>query len=150
MRERLLQAIARYEAHRSDCSGGTSGNNPPNGCTYKQFLDHKPREFDGTGGALAFVRWVEKTDSVLRLSKCDHEHQVKYITGLLLDEALSWWNHQIRTMGETTAYDMTWDELKSLMRERYCSRAEVQRLETELWNLRMEGPKITEYVQIFN
>ncbi|KAJ0789142.1 putative transcription factor interactor and regulator CCHC(Zn) family [Helianthus annuus] len=151
MREYLLQAIARYEAHHSDCSGGTSGNNPPpNGYTYKQFLDHKPREFDGTGGALAFVRWVGKTDSILRLSKCDHEHQVKYITGLLVDEALSWWNHQIRTMGETAAYAMTWDELKDLMRKRYCSRAEVQKLETELWNLKMEGPKIAEYVQRFN
>ena len=44
---------------------------------------------------------------------------------------------------------MTWDELKELMRKRYCSRAEVQKLETELWNLKMEGPKIAEYVQRF-
>ncbi|KAM0052061.1 putative retrotransposon gag domain-containing protein [Helianthus debilis subsp. tardiflorus] len=92
----------------------------------------------------------DKTDSVLRLSKCDLEHQVTYIAGLLVDEALSWWNHQVWKMGETAAYAMTWDELKDLMRKRYCSRAEVQKLETELWNLKMEGPKIAEYVQRFN
>ena len=53
-------------------------------------------------------------------------------------------------MGETAAYAMTWDELKDLMRKRYCSRAEVQKLETELWNLKMERPNIAEYVQRFN
>ena len=62
------------------------------GCTYKQFLDCKPLNFDGTGGAVAFVRWVEKTDSVLRMSKCAPEQRVTYISGLLLDGALSWWN----------------------------------------------------------
>ncbi|XP_035830027.1 splicing regulatory glutamine/lysine-rich protein 1-like [Helianthus annuus] len=28
----------------------------------------------------------------------------------------------VHTMGETTAYSLTWDELKELMRKRYCSR----------------------------
>ena len=140
LQERISQAIAQLEALRSEHSEG---------CTYKQFLDHKPREFDGTGGALAFVRWVEKTDSVLRLSKCAPGHQVTYIAGLFVDGALSWWNLQVQTMGETAVNTLTWDELKDLMRKRYCSRAEVQKLETELWNLKMEGPKIAEYVQRF-
>ncbi|MFS8021265.1 putative transcription factor interactor and regulator CCHC(Zn) family [Helianthus anomalus] len=140
LQERISQAIAQLEALRSEHSEG---------CTYKQFLDHKPWEFDGTGGALAFVRWVEKTDSVLRLSKCAPEHQVAYIAGLFVDGALSWWNLHVQTMGETAAYALTWDELKELMRKRYCSRAEVQKMETELWNLKMEGPKIAEYVQRF-
>ncbi|KAJ0625619.1 putative transcription factor interactor and regulator CCHC(Zn) family [Helianthus annuus] len=147
---RISQAIAQHETLRSVRSGGTSGNNPPNGCTCKQFLSYKPRDFDGTGGAIAFVRWVEKTDYVLRFSKCAPEHQVTYIAGLFLDGALSWWNLQVQTMGETAAYALTWDELKERMRKRYCSRAEVQKLETELWNLKMEGPKITEYVQRFD
>ncbi|KAJ0947472.1 putative transcription factor interactor and regulator CCHC(Zn) family [Helianthus annuus] len=45
---------------------------------------------------------------------------------------------------------MTWAELKELMRKKYCSRAEIQRLETEFWNLWMEGPKMAEYVQRFH
>ncbi|KAJ0918891.1 putative retrotransposon gag domain-containing protein [Helianthus annuus] len=65
-----------------------------------------------------------------------------YISGLLQDGALSWWNLQVQTLGETPAYALTWDELKELMCKRYFSRAEVQKLETELWNLKMEGPKI--------
>ncbi|XP_021991599.1 glycine, alanine and asparagine-rich protein-like [Helianthus annuus] len=55
LQERISQAIAQHEALRSKHGGGTSGNNPPNGCTYKQFLDCKPLNFDGTGdGALSW------------------------------------------------------------------------------------------------
>ncbi|KAM0004600.1 hypothetical protein Hdeb2414_s0237g00843581 [Helianthus debilis subsp. tardiflorus] len=64
--ERLLQFIAQYEAFRP-------GNKPPNGCTYKQFLGCQPLHFNGTGGAVAFMCWIEKTDSNLRASKCAPE-----------------------------------------------------------------------------
>ncbi|KAJ0623757.1 putative nucleotidyltransferase, Ribonuclease H [Helianthus annuus] len=84
------------------------------------------------------------------MSKCAPGQQVTYITGLFTDGALSWWNLQVQTLGEAAAYAMTWAELKELMRKKYCSRAEIQRLETEFWNLRMEGPKIAEYIQRFH
>ncbi|KAJ0810409.1 putative retrotransposon gag domain-containing protein [Helianthus annuus] len=84
------------------------------------------------------------------MSKCASGQQVTYITGLFTDGALSWWNLQVQTLGEAAAYAMTWAELKELMRKKYCSRTEIQRLETEFWNLRMEGPKIAEYVQRFH
>ena len=106
--------------------------------------------FDGTGGVVAFVRWAEKNESVLRMSKCAPEQQVTYISGLFLDGALSWWNLQVQTLGEAAAYAMSWNELKELMRRKYCSRAEIQKLETEFWHLKMEGPKIAEYVQRFH
>ncbi|KAJ0752548.1 putative retrotransposon gag domain-containing protein [Helianthus annuus] len=150
----IAAAIAQYAASHAETSGNISqnhgNNNPPNGCTYKQFLDCKPVNFDDTGGAIAFVRWAEKTESVLRMSKCAPEQQVTYISGLFLDVALSWWNLQVQTLGEAAAYAMSWNELKELMRRKYCSRAEIQKLETEFWHLKMEGPKIAEYVQRFH
>ncbi|XP_021996624.1 uncharacterized protein LOC110893797 [Helianthus annuus] len=115
LQARISQAIADYEASRAETSGNTSRNNPPNGCTFKQFLDCKPLNFDGTGGAVAYVRWTEKTDSV-------------------------------QTLGEAATYALTWTELNELMRKKYCSRAEIQKLETEFWNLKMDSPKIAEYV----
>ncbi|KAJ0603514.1 putative nucleotidyltransferase, Ribonuclease H [Helianthus annuus] len=153
LNERISQAIAQYEANRTEQSGGTggtTGGNPPTGCTYKQFLDCKPLNFDGTGGAVSFVRWTEKTDSVIRMSKCPAEQRVTYVTGLFIDGALSWWNLQVQTKGETAAYGLTWEELKELMRKKYCSRSEIQKLETEFWNLKMIGPDIAGYTQRFH
>ncbi|XP_022003134.1 keratin, type I cytoskeletal 9-like [Helianthus annuus] len=129
LQAQISRAIVQHEALRSEHSGGTSGNNPPHGCTYKQFLDCKPLNFDETGGAVAFVT---------------------YISGLFLDGALSWWNLQVQTLGEEAAYAMSWEEMKELMRKKYCSRAEIQKLETEFWNHKMDGPKIAEYVQRFH
>ncbi|XP_035830815.1 uncharacterized protein LOC118480199, partial [Helianthus annuus] len=45
---------------------------------------------------------------------------------------------------------MSWDELKEKMREKYFSRAELQRLETEFWHLTMEGADITGYTRRFH
>ncbi|KAJ0513979.1 putative nucleotidyltransferase, Ribonuclease H [Helianthus annuus] len=84
------------------------------------------------------------------MSKCAVDQQVTYISGLFVDGALSWWNLQVQTLGEAAAYALTWTELKELMRKKYCSRAEIQRLETEFWHLKMEGSKIAEYVQRFH
>ncbi|KAJ0847259.1 putative transcription factor interactor and regulator CCHC(Zn) family [Helianthus annuus] len=150
----IAAAIAQYAASQGGTGGSkscnTGNNNPPHGCTHKQFLDCKPVNFDGTGGAVAFVRWAEKTESVLRMSKCAPDHQVTYISRLFVDGALSWWNLQVQTLGEAAAYAMTWNELKELMRRKYCSCAEIQKLETEFWHLKMEGSKIAEYVQRFH
>ncbi|KAJ0653066.1 putative transcription factor interactor and regulator CCHC(Zn) family [Helianthus annuus] len=148
--ERISQVIAQYEALRSERSGCTPRSNPPTGCTYKQFLDCKPLNFDGTRGVIAFVRWAEKIDTILRMSNCSPERSVTFISGLVLDGALSWWNIQVQTLGEDTAYALSWDELKELMRKKYCSRSEIQKLEIEFWNLKMDGPKISEYVQRFH
>ncbi|KAJ0437405.1 hypothetical protein HanHA300_Chr16g0601781 [Helianthus annuus] len=45
LQECISQAIARHEALRSKHINGTTENNPPTGCTYKQFLDCKPLNF---------------------------------------------------------------------------------------------------------
>ncbi|KAJ0926534.1 putative nucleotidyltransferase, Ribonuclease H [Helianthus annuus] len=161
LEERISQAIAQYEANRNEHSGGsggtggqgqggTSGGNTTNGCTYKQFLDCKPLNYDGTGGAVAFVRWTEKTESTIRMSRCTPEQTVVYATGLFVDEALTWWNLQVQTLGDVAAYGLTWEELKERMREKYCSRAELQKLETEFWHLEMVGADVSGYTQRFH
>ncbi|KAJ0752737.1 putative transcription factor interactor and regulator CCHC(Zn) family [Helianthus annuus] len=141
LQERITAAIAQYEASRArlaEVPQETTTTHP------------MPLSYDGTGGAVAFVNWTEKTDSVIRISKCAPENQVTYVSGLFLDGSLSRWNLQVQTLGEAAAYALTWAELKELMRKKYCSRAEIQKLETEFWNLKMDGPKISEYVQRFH
>ncbi|MFS7906624.1 putative retrotransposon gag domain-containing protein [Helianthus anomalus] len=150
LQERISPEIARHEALRSEHSSGTTGNNAPTGCTYKQFLDCKPLNFDSTGGAVAFVRWAEKTDSVLRMSTFSAQQRVTYISGLFIDGALSWWNLQVQTLGADTAYELSWDEFKEMMEKKYCSRAKIEKLEVEFWNLKIDRPNIPEYVQRFH
>ncbi|GKD00821.1 putative reverse transcriptase domain-containing protein [Tanacetum coccineum] len=65
------------------------------------------------------------------------------------DSALTWWNSHKRTIGVEAAYAMNWVELMKLMTEVYCPRNEIQKMETELWNLTVKGNDLTAYTQRF-
>ncbi|GKC13901.1 hypothetical protein Tco_1010683 [Tanacetum coccineum] len=69
-------------------------SNGQNGCSKKEFVACKPKEFDGKGGTIAYTHWVEKTEAVQDISGYGDNQKVKYFTGSLIDKALTWWNTQ--------------------------------------------------------
>ncbi|KAI3810118.1 hypothetical protein L1987_19727 [Smallanthus sonchifolius] len=170
--QRVAAAIEQYEANRnsgggngsgtgaggaggsgttggSDTAGG-SGDAPNRKCTYKAFLSCNPRSFNGTEGAVGLMRWIEKMESVIDISECTADCMVKYSTFMLTDKALTWWNTQMKTLGRETAYQLSWEDLKNMMIEEYCPRNELQKIETEMWNLQMIGDDVEGYTDRFN
>ncbi|GJY00127.1 putative reverse transcriptase domain-containing protein, partial [Tanacetum coccineum] len=93
---------------------------PARECTYQDFLKCQPLNFNGTEG-------------VVGLTRC----------------ALTCWNSHKRTIGNEAAYAMSWAELMKLMTEVHCPRNEIQKIETELWNLTVKGNDLTVYTQRF-
>ncbi|GJY69764.1 hypothetical protein Tco_0472746 [Tanacetum coccineum] len=65
------------------------------------FVACKPKEFDGKGGAVAYIRWVERTEAVQEISGCEDNHKVKYSTGSLTGRALTWWSSEVKTRGRS-------------------------------------------------
>ncbi|GJZ47864.1 reverse transcriptase domain-containing protein [Tanacetum coccineum] len=63
--------------------------------------------------------------------------------------ALTWWNSHKRTIRTEAAFAMSWGELMKLMTEVYCPRNEIQKMETELWNLTVKNNDLTAYTQRF-
>ncbi|GKF49723.1 hypothetical protein Tco_0142974 [Tanacetum coccineum] len=51
--------------------------------------------------------------------------QVKFATGTLTEEALSWWNSFSQPIGIEEAYKITWVEFKKLLIKKYYPRTEV-------------------------
>ncbi|GJX23752.1 hypothetical protein Tco_0228197 [Tanacetum coccineum] len=92
-------------------------NNGQSGCSYMEFVVFKMKEFDGKGGTTAYTRWVEKMEAVQDISGCGDNQKVKYSVGSLTDKALTWWNSQVQTRGQEAVIGMTWEDLKSLMKE---------------------------------
>ncbi|GJS64052.1 putative reverse transcriptase domain-containing protein [Tanacetum coccineum] len=64
--------------------------------------------------------------------------------------ALTWWNAKVATMGLETVNQMPWTEMKQLMTTEFCPIEEVQRMEHELWNLKVKEYNIVSYTQRFN
>ncbi|GKE43329.1 hypothetical protein Tco_1470613 [Tanacetum coccineum] len=100
-------------------------------CTYQDFMKCQPLGFKRTEGVVGLIRWSEKMETVFHISNCPERYQVKYATCTLLDSALSW------------------KELLKLMTEVYCLRNEIQKMETELWNLSVKNNDMATYTQRF-
>nr|GEX16807.1 reverse transcriptase domain-containing protein [Tanacetum cinerariifolium] len=58
--------------------------------SYKEFMSYQPFNFKGTEGAVGLIRWLERTESVFSHSNCTEDCKVKFATGTLTEEALSW------------------------------------------------------------
>ncbi|GKA95411.1 hypothetical protein Tco_0817449 [Tanacetum coccineum] len=86
-------------------------------CTYVTFMKCDPRPFKGTKGAVG-------------LSQC---------------RALTWWNGRIASMGIDAANGTPWTEVRKWMTEEFCPRSVLQRLEQELYNLKLKGTDINGY-----
>ncbi|GJV44021.1 putative reverse transcriptase domain-containing protein [Tanacetum coccineum] len=111
---------------------GNGGNEHPNEnnrgarpvareCTYQDFMKCQPLNFKGMEGVIELIRWSEKMET----------------------------NSHKRTVGTEAAFAMSWRELMKLTAEVYCPRNEIQKMESELWNLTRKNNDLAAYTQRF-
>ncbi|GJV26639.1 reverse transcriptase domain-containing protein [Tanacetum coccineum] len=124
--------------------------NGMNRCSYKDFVACKPKESDGKGGAVAYIRWVKKIEEIQDISDCGYNQKVKYSAGLLTGRALTCCKYEVMTRGRKAAVGMTWEDFKVLMKEEYCPSNEIQKLEMEFWNHAMVGAGHSAYTDRFH
>ncbi|GJV66024.1 putative reverse transcriptase domain-containing protein [Tanacetum coccineum] len=110
--QRVAEAIAAYEENQNN----QNGNGNPN---------------VNVGGVVRIARECTYQDFM----KC----QPLNFKGTEADNALTWWNSHKRIIGIDAAFVMTWKVLMKLMTKVYCPRNEIQKMETELWNLAVKG-----------
>ncbi|GKA27828.1 putative reverse transcriptase domain-containing protein [Tanacetum coccineum] len=119
-------------------------------CTYITFMKCDPHPFKGTEGAVGLCQWFEKLESVFRISDCKERDKVKFATATLQGRALTWWNGRIASMGIDAANGTPWTEVRKWMTEEFCPRSVLQRLEQELYNLKLKGTDIDGYTNRFH
>ncbi|GJW21624.1 reverse transcriptase domain-containing protein [Tanacetum coccineum] len=90
-----------------------------------------------------------QTESVFSRSNCTKDYKVKFATGTLAKEALSWWNSFAQSIRIEKAYKITWVEFKKLLIKKYCPRTEVQKMEDEFYHLTVKGNDLKTYVRRF-
>nr|GEU81199.1 reverse transcriptase domain-containing protein [Tanacetum cinerariifolium] len=89
-------------------------------CSYKEFMSCEPFNFKGSEGAIGLIRWSEHTESVFSYSNYTVDCKVKFDTGTLTEEALSWWNSFAQPIRIEKAYKITWVEFKKHLIKKYC------------------------------
>nr|GEU91574.1 putative reverse transcriptase domain, ribonuclease H-like domain, aspartic peptidase domain protein [Tanacetum cinerariifolium] len=96
-----------------------------------------------TEGVAELTQWFKRMEMVFRISNCLAKNLIKFATCTLLAGALTW------IVGNNAAYVMNWIELKKKMEDKYCLRNEMKKIETEFWNLEVQGTDVTRYNQRF-
>nr|GEV25005.1 putative reverse transcriptase domain-containing protein [Tanacetum cinerariifolium] len=87
----------------------------------------------------------EPRDSCSKKVNCTKDCKVKFATGTLTEEALSWWNSFAQPIRIEEAYKITWVEFKKILIKKYYPRTEVQKIEDEFYHLTMKGNDLKTY-----
>ncbi|GJS59645.1 putative reverse transcriptase domain-containing protein [Tanacetum coccineum] len=148
--ERERQVNARGQGNNANEAGGQGGAPAARECTFSGFMKCNPTVFHGHEGAVELSRWFEKTEMVFGISECAEARKVKFAAATLQGRALTWWNSQVATMGLEAANQIGWTEMRRLMTEEFCPIEEIQRMEHELWNLKVKEFDITAYTKRFH
>ncbi|GKC58144.1 hypothetical protein Tco_1085742, partial [Tanacetum coccineum] len=79
--------IAQVGNHASNIQGdfrNVSVNNGRGGCSYKEFLACKSKDYDGKGSAIAYTCWTEKKESIQDMIGYGDNQKVKYNAGSII------------------------------------------------------------------
>ncbi|GKB84115.1 reverse transcriptase domain-containing protein [Tanacetum coccineum] len=91
----------------------------------------------------------QRETHVAKKINCTDDCKVKFSTGTLTEEALSWWNSFAHPIGIEEAYKIPWSELKKLLIKKYCPQTEVKKIKDEFYNLTVKGNDLKTYVGRF-
>ncbi|GKC64159.1 reverse transcriptase domain-containing protein [Tanacetum coccineum] len=92
-------------------------------CSYKEFMSCQPFNFK--------------------------DCKVKFATGTLTEEALSWRNSFAQPIGIEEAYKITLSKFKKLLIKKYYPRTKVKKMEDEFYNLTVKGNDLKTYIRRF-
>ncbi|GKA45289.1 putative reverse transcriptase domain-containing protein [Tanacetum coccineum] len=148
--QRARQVNTGGQGSNANEAGGQGGEPTVRECTFSGFMKCNPTVFHGHEGAVELSRWFEKTEMVFGISECAEARKVKIAAATLQGRALTWWNSQVATRGLEAANQIGWTEMKRLMTEEFCPIEEIQRMEHELWNLKVKDFDISAYTQRFH
>nr|GFA90253.1 reverse transcriptase domain-containing protein [Tanacetum cinerariifolium] len=118
-------------------------------CNYKEFMSCQPFYFKCMEGFVGLIHWFERTESVFSRSNCIEDCKIKFATGTLTKDALSWWNSYAKPIGIEQADKIAWTELKRVLTNKYCPRTEVRKMENEFYNLVVKGNDLKTYARRF-
>nr|GEX57983.1 reverse transcriptase domain-containing protein [Tanacetum cinerariifolium] len=122
--ERTIQRNNNLNGDGNQCSGSgiTRHVLPTRECTYSDFLKCQPLNFNGTKRVIGLSQRFERMESVFYISNCAIENQVKFATCTFHENALTWWNTHVKTVGHDAAYNMPWKTLMKMMIANYTQR----------------------------
>ncbi|GJU79883.1 putative reverse transcriptase domain-containing protein [Tanacetum coccineum] len=137
IREQVAASMAEFMANMNRGAGGDEAGGAGAGGA-------------GVGGAGPAAPEITGCTYITFMNDCKERDKVKFATATLQGRALTWWNGRIASMGIDAANGTPWTEVRKWMTEEFCPRSVLQRLEQELYNLKLKGTDIDGYTNRFH
>nr|GEZ31059.1 hypothetical protein [Tanacetum cinerariifolium] len=134
--DQVTKSMAEFVANINRGTGGTGADS-----TRAGGAGASGARADGVGACGAGVGGAGPTAPKIT-GDCKETDKVKFATATLQGRALTWWNGRIDSMGIDTANDTPWTEVRKWITEEFYPRSVLQRLEQELYNLKLKGTDI--------
>ncbi|GJZ93032.1 putative reverse transcriptase domain-containing protein [Tanacetum coccineum] len=107
---------------------------------------------DGAGGAGAGGDGHSRSEvtGCIYYDLKKEKDKVKFASATLQGRVLTWWNGRTASMGIDAANGTPWAKVRKWMTEEFCPQSVLQRLEQELYNLKLKGTDIDGYTNRFH
>ncbi|KAI3717316.1 hypothetical protein L1987_68865 [Smallanthus sonchifolius] len=121
----------------------------PQGCTLKEFMVIKPKEYDGQVDPILSHRWVVDMESNFETTKCKPEDRVMFSVPLLTGRAKEWLLNLRKERGVLGVTSMSWEEFKAAFLKYHCPQAAVDRMTEEFLLMSQKNESIDELAGAF-
>jgi Retrotransposon gag protein len=113
--------------------------------TFSGMRPRQPDKYHGQRDFLLLGNWIFSVDQYFLLTDMPVHKQGPFVSTLLRDEALLWYRTNYERWNPATP--LTWEILRTAMREHFAPPSEDQRLQDEWANLKQHGT-VFEYVSV--
>jgi hypothetical protein len=144
------------EKGNQDKSNDSSYNHGYNQCvslylnpedTHTKFWNTEPPSFSNTTEHLEAEEWITTIEKKLDMAQCNDREKVLYASGLLLGEALEWWNSYIYEHDQPQS--IAWKEFKDNFVSHFIPVSVMKLKRKEFLSLKQGQMTVTEYKDKF-
>ncbi|KAI3825325.1 hypothetical protein L1987_06807 [Smallanthus sonchifolius] len=121
----------------------------PRGCTLKDFMVIKPKEYNGQVDPILSHRWVVDMESNFETTRCKPEDRVMFSVPLLTGRAKEWLLNLRKERGERGVTSMSWEEFKAEFLKYHCPQAAIDRMTEDFLLMRQTTETIDELAGTF-
>ncbi|XP_047953012.1 uncharacterized protein LOC125198781 [Salvia hispanica] len=111
----------------------------------KLFLDQKPPTFDGRVEPAKAETWIRALERIFKTLVCNDAEKMICVTHPLTGSADFWWDTKLKTMPQDRIDEMTWEEFKTDVYDKYVPKSYRKAKAAEFHNLTLGRLSVTEY-----
>ncbi|XP_047983475.1 uncharacterized protein LOC125224159 [Salvia hispanica] len=108
-----------------------------------------PPVFNGLGNPVVAENWIRAMERIFNFLHCNDQERLTCMTFQLTGSADFWWEARKKILTPEQLAQMTWNEFKTGMYDKYIPKSYRKAKEVEFYNLKQGRMSVTEYDIMF-